>query len=100
MVRDKRYKYIHTEEDICELYDIESDPLESINLAWYSQYAERIRRMEELVTADWEIPHVPVWAAWNDLNERKQRMRLSGAKIIDPRPRPPDWVASYSEQDF
>jgi len=100
MVRDKRYKYIHTEEDICELYDIENDPLESINLAWYSQYAERIRRMEELVTADWEIPHVPVWAAWNDLNERKQRMRLSGAKIIDPRPRPPDWVASYSEKDI
>jgi hypothetical protein len=53
--------------------------------------------MEEMVTADWEIPHIPVWAAWNDLNERKQRLRLSGAKIIDPRPRPPDWVASYSE---
>ncbi len=100
MVRDKRYKYIHTEEDICELYDIENDPLESINLAWYSQYAERVRRMEELVMADWEIPHVPVWAAWNDLNERKQRMRLSGTKIIDPRPCPPDWVKSYSEQAF
>jgi len=94
MVRDKRYKYIHTEEDICELYDILNDPLESINLAWYPQYSGRIRRMEELATADWEIPDVPVWAAWNDLNERKQRMRLSGVKIIDPRPRPPDWVAS------
>ncbi|MBT5058185.1 MAG: sulfatase-like hydrolase/transferase [Gemmatimonadetes bacterium] len=96
MVRDKRYKYIHTEEDVCELYDLENDPLESINLAWYPQYAERIAQMEKLVMAGWEIPEVPVWAAWNDLNERKQKMRLSGADIIDPRPAPPDWIANYS----
>lgn len=92
MVREKRYKYIHTEEDICELYDLENDPLESINLAWYPQYADRVRRMEELVMADWEIPHVPVWGTWNDLNERKQRLRLSGAKLIDPRPPLPSWA--------
>ena len=97
MVRDKRYKYIHTEEDICELYDIEMDPLESINLAWYSQYAERVARMEELVMADWEVPDVPIWSTWNDLNERKQQMRLRGDDIIDPRPTPPDWIANYTE---
>ena len=96
MVRDKRFKYIHTEEDICELYDIENDPLESINLAWYPQYVERIARMEALAMNSWEIPEVPVWAAWNDLNERKQKMRLSGADIIDPRPAPPDWINNYT----
>ena len=92
MVRDRRYKYIHTEEDICELYDVENDPMESINLAWYPQYAERIKHMEELVMTGWEIPDVPVWAAWNDLNERKQRLRLSAPSIIDPRPDLPDWA--------
>ena len=97
MVRDKRYKYIHTEEDICELYDLKNDPLESINLAWYPQYTERIARMEALAMDGWEIPEVPLWAPWNDLNERKQKMRLSGADIIDPRPPPPDWIADYTE---
>ena len=95
MVRDKRYKYIHTEEDICELYDLDNDPLESINLAWYPQYTDRINRMEELVMEGWEIPEVPLWAPWNDLNERKQKMRLSGANIIDPRSPLPDWIAGY-----
>ncbi len=97
MVRDKRYKYIHTEEDICELYDLSNDPLEQINLAWYSQYSQRVREMEELVMEGWEIPEVPVWAAWNDLNERKQRLRLQAPDIIDPRPAPPGWVAGYKE---
>lgn len=96
MVRDKRYKYIHTEEDICELYDTENDPLESINLAWYPQYADRIARMEELVMDGWEIPEVPIWSTWNDLNERKQKMRLRNDDIIDPRPTPPDWITDYT----
>lgn len=97
MVRDKRYKYIHTEEDICELYDLENDPLESINLAWFPQYANRITRMENIVMEDWEIPDVPVWAAWNDLNERKQKLRLSNPGIIDPRPEPPAWISTYKD---
>jgi arylsulfatase A-like enzyme len=96
MMREKRFKYIHTEEDICELYDIENDPLESINLAWYSQYSDRVNHMDDGVLDGWEIPELPVWAPWNDLNERKQRLRLSGADIIDPRPEPPEWVGEYS----
>jgi arylsulfatase A-like enzyme len=99
MVRDDRFKYIHTEDDICELYDLANDPRESINLAWYPRYAERVRRMEKLVMADWEIPQLPVWAAWNDLNERKQRLRLGGAKIIDPRPDLPAWAGSENLKD-
>ena len=99
MVRDKRFKYIHTEEDVCELYDLENDPLESVNLAWYPQYAKRIQQMDDLVMADWEIPDVPVWAAWNDLNERKQRLRLTDPDIIDPRPEPPAWIANYTDME-
>jgi hypothetical protein len=42
---------------------------------------------------------VPAWAAWNDLNERKQRLRLTDPDIIDPRPEPPAWIAGYSENE-
>ncbi len=99
MVFDKRFKYIHTEEDVCELYDLDNDPLESVNLAWYPQYASRIQQMDELVMADRELPEVPVWAAWNDLNERKQRLRLTDPEIIDPRPELPTWIADYTEDE-
>lgn len=86
MVRDTRYKYIHTEEDICELYDLQRDPMERDNLAWYPEYAERVQAMDALVLRDWEIPEVPIHATWNDLNERKQKQRLRGLPIIDVRP--------------
>lgn len=92
MVRDKRHKYIHTEDDICELYDLENDPQESLNLAWYEPYAEKVAAMDALVMRDWEVPDVPLWGTWNDLNERKQKLRLSGREIIDPRPALPDWA--------
>lgn len=95
MVFDGRYKYIHTEEDICELYDLQNDPLEQINLAWYPQYAARVESMHKQVMNGWEIPEIPVYAAWNDLNERKQRLRLQAPDIIDPRPPAPDWIAQY-----
>lgn len=92
MVSDGRYKYIHTEEDICELYDLKNDPEELVNLAWYPQYADLVEKYEKLVCADWEIPEVPVYAPWNDLNERKQKQLLKGLNIINTRPSPPDWA--------
>ena len=42
------------------------------------------------------MAELPVWANWNDLNERKQRLRLSKAELIDPRRDEPDWVRDYS----
>jgi hypothetical protein len=92
MVRTERHKYVHTEDDVNELYDLENDPGERINLAWYSQYADLVDEFDRAVLSDWEIPDVPLWAAWNDLNERKQRQRLSGEDVRDVRPAPPDWV--------
>jgi len=91
MVRDQRWKYIYTEHDICELYDLANDPDETINLAWYPQYRERVEAMDRIVKDDWEMPKVPLWGTWNDLNMRKQRQRLAGVDIIDTRPRP-DWL--------
>ena len=92
MVRDKRFKYIHTEEDICELFDLKNDPGEEINLAWYPKYAPLVEKMDRIVMRDWEVPEIPIYAAWDDLNERKQKQRLMGAPIIDVRPKPPPFV--------
>lgn len=96
MVRDRRWKYIHTEEDICELYDIKNDPDERINLAWYPQYAARVKAMEQIVLKDWDIPELPIHAMWNDLNERKQRQRLQGLSIQNYRPALPEWAQGES----
>ncbi|MFW5802973.1 MAG: sulfatase [Verrucomicrobiota bacterium] len=98
MLRDRRYKYIHTEEDICELYDLENDPGELFNLAWYPEYREQVEKYDALVMEDWEIPHVPVHGTWNDLNERKQRQRLAGLDITDPRPPLPEWARPQQRQ--
>lgn len=91
LIRGK-YKYIHTENDINELYDLENDSLEEHNLAFYPGYADICREMEQLVLRDWDIPEVPLYATWNDLNERKQNQLLNGLKIHNFRPKPPSWI--------
>jgi len=99
VVRGQRYKYIHTEEDVCELYDLHHDPSERYNLAWHPEYAELVREMDALAMEGWEIPEVPTHAAWNDLHERKQAQRLKGLDIVDPRPAPPDWANAGPARD-
>ncbi len=81
MIRDQRYKYIHTEEDIDELYDLNNDPEERVNLAWFPEYADQVARYREQLLADWEIPVVPPEASWCDLNERKQRQARAGKTL-------------------
>jgi choline-sulfatase len=56
MIRTERWKYIHTEGDICQLYDLQSDPLERTNLIGDPQYAAVCRDLEARVLADWQIP--------------------------------------------
>jgi choline-sulfatase len=93
MVRGERYKYIHTEEDINELYDIVEDPQERHNLAWYEQYADLVTEFEAAVMDGWEIPDLPIWGTWYDLNERKQNQHLEGLDLVDAYPEPPEWVS-------
>ena len=56
MIRTKRWKYVHTEGDICQLYDLRDDPLERTNLARNPQYAAIRDDLDARVLADWEIP--------------------------------------------
>jgi choline-sulfatase len=92
MIRTRRYKYIHTEDDINELYDLENDPEERLNLAWYPQYADLVAEMEAKVMEGWEIPDIPLHAQWADLNERKQKQCLTGIDIVNTRPELPAWA--------
>lgn len=51
---DGRYKYIRTlvENETEELYDLETDPEELVNLAWSSNELERLRRMRQATIAE------------------------------------------------
>ncbi|NQU39840.1 MAG: sulfatase-like hydrolase/transferase [Lentisphaerae bacterium] len=92
MLRTKRYKFIYTEDDINELYDMEHDPEEKYNLTFYPQYKEIAAQMEAKVLEDWDPPDVPEYGKWNDLNERKQKQILDGLLIQNVRPDPPRFV--------
>lgn len=56
MIRTKHWKYVHTEGDVCQLYDLQNDPLERTNLVRDPQYAATCHDLEARVLADWEIP--------------------------------------------
>lgn len=81
MLRTRRWKHVHTEGDVDELYDLGADPLERNNLAWSPGHAERFERMNARVLADWEIPDTPDHGAWRDLTERKQLQLRRGDPI-------------------
>jgi arylsulfatase A-like enzyme len=95
MIRNEKYKFIYTLDDINELYDIENDPEEKYNLCMYPAYAAIAKEMEKQVLKDWDIPDLPSCAPWNDLNERKQKQLLNGKKIPNYRPAPPEFVLQH-----
>ena len=55
-VRTDRWKYIHTEGEIPQLYDMRDDPLETRNLAGDSSHEPVCRPLKARVMEGWEIP--------------------------------------------
>ena len=51
-VATRRYKYIYDPEDEPELYDLEKDPLEMVNLATNPEYLEILKHLHALCR-DW-----------------------------------------------
>ena len=56
MIRTPQWKYIHSHDDIAQLYEVASDPLERRNLASNPAYAEVRKELDARVKEGWEFP--------------------------------------------
>jgi len=76
MVRRGRYKYIFSEPDPEQLYDLESDPRELENLADHPEYESLRRSFFEEVRAYWDPP-----AIWQDVIASQRRRHLAAQAL-------------------
>ena len=56
MVRTPAWKYVHTDGDVAQLYDVRNDPLERVNLAEDRRYADVAKCLSRRVHHGWEKP--------------------------------------------
>jgi choline-sulfatase len=68
MIRTGRWKYVHTEGETAQLYDMETDPFERRNLARDGGHADVVARLKARVLEGWEIPDIPL-----DMTARESR---------------------------
>jgi len=54
MIRRGRYKFVHSRPDPDQLFDLESDPLELVNLAEAPDYQGKVRQFREEVAERWD----------------------------------------------
>lgn len=62
MIRTNEWKYIHTDGQVCQLYDVNGDRLERTNLAVDPAYADLCKRLSDRVHQGWEKPDPDVIA--------------------------------------
>jgi choline-sulfatase len=55
MIRRGRFKFVHSPVDPDQLYDLEADPDERVNLAAQPAHAERIRALREETARRWDL---------------------------------------------
>ncbi len=58
MIRTERWKYVHSEGDLHQLYDLETDPQENNNLIDDPAYAEIRKDLDARLCRDWKMPDV------------------------------------------
>jgi len=56
MVRTGRWKYVHSHGDLHQLYDLENDPHENVNLIGDPAHAAMAAELDALVCRDWVLP--------------------------------------------
>ena len=56
MIRTPEWKYVHTEGDVAQLYDVKNDPRERVNLSGEKTYADVCRELSDRVHDGWEKP--------------------------------------------
>ena len=74
MVRDEQHKYVHSDSDPEQLFDLGQDPLELDNLAEEPGSQQTKEKMKALVKAKWDPPALSqeVWLS------QKRRLFLAG----------------------
>ena len=60
MITDGKWKYVCTEDDLDELYDLESDPYEKVNLATIEKYYSKVEEMRERLKKLQQEHHDPI----------------------------------------
>lgn len=70
MIRTDRWKYIYTQGEIPQLYDMANDPSETRNLAADPKFSSTCAELEEKVMAGWKIPVLDI-----DLTAKESRYR-------------------------
>ena len=86
MIRRGGYKYIYSEPDPEQLYDLEEDPDELHNLAGQSEYEPLRRGLFEEMTARWDKD-----AILNDVLASQRRRRLVARALATSQPTPWDF---------
>ncbi|MBF0244675.1 MAG: sulfatase-like hydrolase/transferase [Planctomycetes bacterium] len=56
MIRTERWKYVHSEGDLHQLYDLKNDPQEDINLIDDPDYREICKDLDARLCRYWEMP--------------------------------------------
>jgi choline-sulfatase len=54
MIRRGRYKFVHSAPDPDQLFDLEADPMELVNLAEASDYQDKVRQFRNEVAERWD----------------------------------------------
>ncbi len=71
MIRTPGWKYIYTQGELPQLYDMKNDPGERQNLATVIGYEDKCKELEQRVMAGWEIPDLPL-----ELTAKEFRYRM------------------------
>ncbi len=56
MIRTERWKYVHSHGDLHQLYDLENDPHENMNLIDDPAHADICKQLDTRLCRDWKIP--------------------------------------------
>ena len=56
MIRTPEWKYVHTDDDIAQLYDVKNDPLERVNVVDDPAYTDMCKKLSERVHEGWQKP--------------------------------------------
>jgi choline-sulfatase len=86
MVRRGRYKYVYSEPDPEQLFDLSVDPLELENLAGQPEHEKTRRRFEEEVRSRWDSP-----ALHRQIVASQRRRRLVHRALLQGRFKPWDF---------